>query len=80
MRYITLNMLFDFMQVLNSQKKHSTRNEYFSMYILFTTLYLMQEQKLNPRNYCEQQITMGNFLQATEHDVKMHAKFRGLNS
>jgi hypothetical protein len=51
---MTLNMLFDFMQVLNSNRKHPTRNEYFPMHILFTTFYLMHEQKLNPKNYYEQ--------------------------
>jgi hypothetical protein len=34
-------MLSDFMQVLNSVRKHSTKNEYFPMPILFTTIYLM---------------------------------------
>jgi hypothetical protein len=38
------------MQVLNSIRKH-TNNEYFYRHILFTKIYLLQEQKLNPRNY-----------------------------
>jgi hypothetical protein len=39
------------MQVLNGTMKHSTKNEYFPMHIIFTTIYLLQEQKLNHRNY-----------------------------
>jgi hypothetical protein len=46
-------MLFDFMQGLNSTRKHYTNNEYFPKHIVFTMIYLMQKQKLNPRNYSE---------------------------
>jgi hypothetical protein len=46
-----LNMIYDFMQVINSVSKHSRKNEYFPKYILFTTFYLSPEQGLNPRNY-----------------------------
>jgi hypothetical protein len=41
-----LILLYDFMQVLNSIRNHSTKNEYFPMHIIFTTIYLLQEQKL----------------------------------
>jgi hypothetical protein len=44
---MNLSKLSDFMQVLNIKRKHSTKNEYFSKHILFTTMYLLQEQKLN---------------------------------
>jgi hypothetical protein len=50
---MNLTMLFDFMQVLNSIRKHPTKNEYFPEHILFTTVYLLQKQKLNHRNYSE---------------------------
>jgi hypothetical protein len=36
-----LIMLSDFMQVLNIKRKHSTKNEHFSMHIQFTTIYLL---------------------------------------
>jgi hypothetical protein len=36
-------------------------------------VYLLQEEKLNPRNYSEQELNMDNFVQATEHDVHMYA-------
>jgi hypothetical protein len=71
-------MLYEFMQVLNNIRKHSTKNEYFPMPILFTTIYLMQEQKLNYINYSKHEINMSNFVQATEHDVYMYAMFGGL--
>jgi hypothetical protein len=51
---MNLIMLFDFIQVLNSKRKHHTNNEYFPMHILFITFYLLQEQELNHRNYCKQ--------------------------
>jgi hypothetical protein len=55
-------MLYDFMQVLNIKREHPTNNEYFPMYILFTRIYLLQEQKLNHRNYFEHAINMSNFV------------------
>jgi hypothetical protein len=51
-----LNMVYDFMQVVSSIKKHITNIEYFPKPILFTTIYLMQEQKLNPNKYYEKDI------------------------
>jgi hypothetical protein len=50
------------------------------MYILFTTIYLLQEQKLNPRNYSKQEIMVNIFVQATMHKVYMHAKFGCLDA
>jgi hypothetical protein len=75
MHFMNLIMLPDFIQVLYSRRKHPTKNEYFPRHILFTTIYLLQEQKLNDRNYSEQEINMGNFVQANYHDVRMYAKF-----
>jgi hypothetical protein len=59
-------MLYDFMQVLHITRKYYTKNEYFHKHILFTIIYLLQEQKLNHINYSEQEINMDNFVQATE--------------
>jgi hypothetical protein len=39
----------------------------------------MQEQKLNPRNYSKQEIIIRKFVQATEYDMYMHAKFEYLD-
>jgi hypothetical protein len=78
MHFMSLNMLYEFMQVLNIIRKHSIKNEYFPMPNLFTTICLMQEQKLNYINYSELEINMRNFVQATDHDVHMYAKFGGL--
>jgi hypothetical protein len=36
----------------------------FSTHIQFTTIYLLQEQKLKYNNYSEQQINMSNFVKA----------------
>jgi hypothetical protein len=76
MHFMTLIILYDFMQVLNSIRKHPTNNEYFSRHILFTTIYLLQEKKLNPRNYYEQELNMRTFIQDNDHDVHMCAKFQ----
>jgi hypothetical protein len=75
---LSLNKFYDFMQVLNSIRKHYSKNEYFPKHILFTTTYLLQEQKLNHRNYPGYEIKVINFVQATGHDVHMYAKFGGL--
>jgi hypothetical protein len=61
MQFKSLNMLSDFMQVLNSTRKHLTKNECFPMLILFTTIYLLPEQKLNYINYSDHEINMSNF-------------------
>jgi hypothetical protein len=53
MHYMHLILLFDFLQVLYSSKKHYIKKEDFLKHIRFTTIYLLQEQKLNPRNYYE---------------------------
>jgi hypothetical protein len=45
------------------------------MQILFSTIYLLQEEILNHRNYFEQEINMTNFAHAIENDVHMYAKF-----
>jgi hypothetical protein len=37
----------DFMQGLYSTRQHQTENECFPMHILFSTIYLLQEQHLN---------------------------------
>jgi hypothetical protein len=68
----------DFIQILHIKRRQHTKNEYFPMHILFTTIYLLQEHKSNHRNYSKQEINMSNFLQYIEHDFPMYAKFRGL--
>jgi hypothetical protein len=78
MGIMTLTTLYDFMQVLNSTRKFSTKNHYFSMHILFTTIYLLQEQELNPRIYYKYELIMRIFVQATYHDINMHAKIQYL--
>jgi hypothetical protein len=75
---LILIMLSDFMQVLKSRREHTTKNEYFSMNILFNTIYLLQKYKLNPNKYYDQEINMSNFVDASEHDVHMYAKFGDL--
>jgi hypothetical protein len=62
MQFRSLNILPNFMQVLDSIRKHYTKNEYFPKHILFSTISLLQEQKLNPRNYSKKEIIKSNFV------------------
>jgi hypothetical protein len=69
-------MLSDFMQVLNSGRNVYTKNYYFPKHILFTTISLLQKQRLNPRNYSKKEIIMKLFLWATGDAINMYAKFK----
>jgi hypothetical protein len=71
-------MTDDFLQVIHIKRCQSTRNDYLPMYILFTIIYLLQEQKLNPRNYSEQVTIIIFFTQANDHYVHMHTKIQYL--
>jgi hypothetical protein len=44
---MNLNMLYEFNQVQNSIRKYHTKIEHFYKHNLFSTIYLLQEQKLN---------------------------------
>jgi hypothetical protein len=68
-----LTRFYDFIQVLHSKRKPSTRNEYYPMHIQFTAIYLLLEQKLIPNNYYEQRINMIYFIQANGHEINIHA-------
>jgi hypothetical protein len=59
-------MLSDFIQVLNSARDVYTKNHYFTKHILFTTISLLQKQRLNPRNYSKQEIIMKLFYELLE--------------
>jgi hypothetical protein len=56
-----LTMLYDFLLVLLSKRKKPTKNDYFTKHIIFTIIYLLQEQELNPNKYSEQEINMNIF-------------------
>jgi hypothetical protein len=45
----------DFIKTLNSAREFYTRSQYFSYYKSFSTIYLLQKQGLNPRNYSVQE-------------------------
>jgi hypothetical protein len=78
MRFLTLIMFFDFIQVLSSARKHYSKNEYFLMHILFFTIYLLEGQQLNHNKKPENEIIMRDFVQATEYDAHMYEKFQYL--
>jgi hypothetical protein len=62
MHYIHLILLFDFLQVLYIIRKSYTKKQHFSKHKLFYTNSLLQEQRLNPRNYSKQELIMGIFV------------------
>jgi hypothetical protein len=62
MIFISLIMFSDFTQVLNSARNLYTKNLYFSKHKLFSTKSLLQEQKLNPRNFYKQELIMEIFV------------------
>jgi hypothetical protein len=78
MQIMNLIMLYDYMQVINSIRKHYTKNEYFHTHILFSTIHFLLEQKLNHSNYFEKELIMENFLHANDNDFHMYAEFGGL--
>jgi hypothetical protein len=55
-------MLYDFMQVLNSARDIYTKNYYSSNSNLFSTISLLQKQRLNHGNYSNQEIIMKLFV------------------
>jgi hypothetical protein len=51
-----------FMQVLSSIMKYPTKIEHFYRHILFSTIALLHEEKLNPNKYSERETNMSNFV------------------
>jgi hypothetical protein len=45
---------------------------------LFSTIYLLQEQKLNYRNYSEQEIILKIFALTSDYDMNMHARIQNI--
>jgi hypothetical protein len=64
--------------VLNSARKFYTKDYYFSNSKLFSTISLLQKQRLNPRNYSKQELIMELFVRATGNDMNMHAKIQDM--
>jgi hypothetical protein len=64
-------MLSDFKQVLNNARDIYTKNYYFSNSKIFSTISLLQKQRLNPGNYSKQEIIMKLFVRATGHVCKI---------
>jgi hypothetical protein len=79
MRFLPLIMFSNFIQVINSAREYYTKNEYIFMYILFSTIYLLQGQQLNHDKYPENEIIMRDFVQATKYGTHMYEIFyRGI--
>jgi hypothetical protein len=57
-----LILLSDFVQVLYSARKFYTKKQYFPKHKLVYTISLLQEQRLNPRNYSKQELIMKFFV------------------
>jgi hypothetical protein len=74
MRFKSLTRVYDFIKVIHIKRRQYTKNDHLPMYILFTIIYLLQDQKLNRRNYSEQVKIIIIFSKANDHYVHMHAK------
>jgi hypothetical protein len=66
------------MQGLNSRREFSTKNYYFSMHILFSIIYLLQGQELNPKIYSKQELIMELFYKLLAMVYTCMQKFRAL--
>jgi hypothetical protein len=55
-------MFSDFIQVLHSAREVYTKTYHCPMHILFTTISLLQNQRLNHRNYSKQELIMELFI------------------
>jgi hypothetical protein len=55
-------MLSDFIQILKSARNVYTKNRCFSNYQTFSTISLLQKQRLNPRIYSKHEIIMKLFV------------------
>jgi hypothetical protein len=62
MRFIYLIMFSDFLLVLHSARKLYTKNQHFSNYKLFSTISLLEKQRLNPTNYSKPEIVTELFV------------------
>jgi hypothetical protein len=71
-------MIYDFIKVLHSARYIYTKNHYFSMDILFTIIFLLHKQRLNPRNHSNQELIMEIFLWATGDDMNMYVKIQSI--
>jgi hypothetical protein len=76
MRSMNLTMVYDFLQVIGIKRSYSTKDDYFSKYIQFTTIYLLQKQKLKHKNYSKPKINMSYFIQTTKNDLNMYASIQ----
>jgi hypothetical protein len=79
MHFVHLILLSDYIPVQTSRNEHYTKKEYFLKQILFSIIYLLLEWELNHNNHSEQELIMSIFVQATEYEVNMYAKFRDFN-
>jgi hypothetical protein len=73
-------MISDFIQVLHSAREFYTKNYYFPRHILFTTISLLQEQRLNHRNYSKQELITKLFYKLLTMVCTCMQKFRALKS
>jgi hypothetical protein len=73
-------MLSDFIQVLNSARDFYTKNYHFYNYQTFSTISLLQKQRLTPRNYSKHEIIMKLFYELLEMILTCMKNFRLFSS
>jgi hypothetical protein len=62
MSFLPQILFSNFIQTLNSTREFYPKTHYFSQYKSFYIIYLLQKQRLNPKNYSKQEIIMKLFV------------------
>jgi hypothetical protein len=78
MRFLPLIIPYDFIHVLNSAREFYTKNQHFPSHISFTTISLLQRQRLNPRNCSKQALNMELFYKLLTMVCECMQNFRAL--
>jgi hypothetical protein len=78
LRFKDLIMISDFKQVLHSAREFYTKKYYFYNHKLFSTISLLQQQGLNPRNYSKKELIMELFPYTTDNGMHMLANIQSI--
>jgi hypothetical protein len=76
--FMNLTRVYDFLQILHIKRGSLPKMIIFPL-MQFTTIYLLQKQKLHYNKYSEHEINMIYFIPATKNDMNMHAKIQCMN-
>jgi hypothetical protein len=78
MSFLPLILFSDFIQILHSARKFYTKNYYFYNSKLFSTIALVQKQRLNPKFYSKQELIMELFVWASVNAMNTSEKIQDI--